>query len=62
MGDEWTPEIMRKLNPLCLNNIVKNYKTSHKMEFNAKMLLAGSHDTLKDLLSLPHVKLDVLHF
>ena len=44
--------------------VAKDYDTAYKLvEFPAKMLLAGSYDTLKDFgVELPSEKLDMLHF
>jgi alkanesulfonate monooxygenase SsuD/methylene tetrahydromethanopterin reductase-like flavin-dependent oxidoreductase (luciferase family) len=66
---KWAKEAGRdpeKIEPAMFNYVVvaKDYDTAYKLvEFNAKMLLAGSYSTLKDFgVEPPKVKLDVLHF
>jgi alkanesulfonate monooxygenase SsuD/methylene tetrahydromethanopterin reductase-like flavin-dependent oxidoreductase (luciferase family) len=55
-----------KIEPAMFNYMVvaKDYDTAFKLvEFPAKMLLAGSYDTLKEYgVEPPKMKLDVLHF
>lgn len=66
---KWAKEAGRdpeKIEPAMFTYMVvaKDYDTAYKLvEFPAKMLLAGSYDTLKDYgVEPPGMKLDVLHF
>ena len=66
---KWAKEAGRdpkKIEPAMFNYMVvaKDYDTAFKLvEFPAKILLAGSYDTLKDFgIEPPGMKLDVLHF